>query len=59
MGDFNSIVTTINGLKHKSSCCSDDELKEIYGLYKQATMGDINLDKPSVTASVTDLKVGR
>lgn len=26
---------------------SDDELKEIYALFKQATVGDVNVGKPS------------
>merc|ERR1712059_203474 len=32
----------------------DDELKEVYGLYKQATKGDVNIDKPGML----DLKGG-
>ncbi|KAF2354087.1 Acyl-CoA-binding protein ACBP [Trinorchestia longiramus] len=27
---------------------TDDELKEIYGLYKQATVGDINTERPGM-----------
>ena len=27
---------------------SDDELKEIYALFKQASMGDININKPGM-----------
>ncbi|XP_069504497.1 acyl-CoA-binding domain-containing protein 7 [Ambystoma mexicanum] len=27
---------------------TDDELKELYGLYKQATVGDINIDAPGI-----------
>ena len=27
---------------------TDDELKEIYALYKQATVGDVNIDKPGM-----------
>ncbi|XP_018023004.1 acyl-CoA-binding protein [Hyalella azteca] len=27
---------------------TDDELKEIYGLYKQATIGDINTERPGM-----------
>ena len=26
---------------------TDEELKEVYALYKQATCGDINIEKPS------------
>ena len=32
---------------------TDEELIEVYGLHKQATVGDINIDKPAET----DLKV--
>ena len=27
---------------------TNDELKEIYGLYKQATVGDINTERPGM-----------
>ena len=27
---------------------TDDELKEIYALYKQATVGDVNIEKPGM-----------
>jgi len=27
---------------------SQEELKEIYALYKQATVGDVNIDKPGM-----------
>ncbi len=27
---------------------SDDELKEVYALYKQATVGDVNIDRPGM-----------
>ena len=52
MGDFDKAVDDISNKVAKTM--TDDELKEVYGLYKQATVGDINIDKPSVT----DLKVG-
>merc|ERR1712038_1088703 len=28
---------------------TDEELKEVYALYKQATCGDINIEKPGMT----------
>ncbi len=34
---------------------SDEELKEIYALYKQATVGDVNIDRPGML----DFKVRR
>ena len=52
MGDFDKAVDDISNKVAKTM--TDDELKEVYGLYKQATVGDINIDKPSIT----DLKVG-
>ena len=51
MGDFKKAVDDISNKIAKTM--TDDELKEVYGLYKQATVGDINIEKPSVT----DLKV--
>ena len=27
---------------------NDDELKEVYALYKQATFGDVNIEKPGM-----------
>ena len=52
MGDFEKAVDDISNKIAKTM--TDDELKDVYGLYKQATVGDINIEKPSVT----DLKVG-
>ena len=47
MGDFEKAVDDIRNKIAKTM--TDDELKEVYGLYKQATVGDINIEKPSVT----------
>ena len=47
MGDFEKAVDDISNKIAKTM--TDDELKEVYGLYKQATVGDINIEKPSVT----------
>ena len=46
-GDFEKAVDDIRNKIAKTM--TDDELKEVYGLYKQATVGDINIEKPSVT----------
>lgn len=37
--DFETAAENVKKLKSKPT---DDELKELYGLYKQATVGDIN-----------------
>ena len=47
MGDFEKAVDDISNKIAKTM--TDDELKEVYGLYKQATVGDINIEKPPVT----------
>lgn len=38
--DFETAAANVKKLKSKPT---DDELKELYGLYKQATVGDINI----------------
>ena len=36
-------------LKNKiNNTLTDEELKEVYALYKQATCGDVNVDKPGM-----------
>ena len=44
--DFEAAAELIKNKVNKT--LSDDELKEIYALYKQATCGDINIDKPGM-----------
>ena len=44
MGDFEKAVDDISNKVNKTM--TDDELKEIYALYKQATVGDCNLEAP-------------
>ena len=51
MVDFEKAVQEMNTRLAKS--LTDEDLIEIYGLYKQATVGDINVDKPAET----DIKV--
>ncbi|EDV26757.1 expressed hypothetical protein [Trichoplax adhaerens] len=41
--EFKSAVDKINNLASKPS---NEDLLEIYGLYKQATVGDCNTDRP-------------
>lgn len=42
--DFEAAVSDIsNKVAHT---LSNDELGEIYALYKQATVGDVNVDRP-------------
>ncbi|XP_007424768.1 acyl-CoA-binding domain-containing protein 7 [Python bivittatus] len=43
--DFETVAENVKKLKSKPT---DDELKELYGLYKQATVGDINTECPGV-----------
>jgi diazepam-binding inhibitor (GABA receptor modulating acyl-CoA-binding protein) len=51
MGDFEKAVDDVSNRVAKTM--SDQELKDIYALYKQAAVGDINIEKPGVL----DLKV--
>ncbi len=43
---FEEAVEIVNNKMNKT--LSNDELKEIYALYKQATVGDINTDRPGM-----------
>ncbi|XP_013907668.1 PREDICTED: acyl-CoA-binding domain-containing protein 7 [Thamnophis sirtalis] len=43
--DFEAAATNVTKLKSKPT---DDELKELYGLYKQATVGDVNTECPGM-----------
>ncbi|XP_063777522.1 acyl-CoA-binding domain-containing protein 7 [Pseudophryne corroboree] len=43
--DFDKAAEDVKNLKTKPI---DDELKELYGLYKQSTVGDINIDCPGM-----------
>uniref|UniRef100_A0A8C5QVK6 ACB domain-containing protein n=1 Tax=Leptobrachium leishanense TaxID=445787 RepID=A0A8C5QVK6_9ANUR len=43
--DFDKAAEDIRKLKTKPT---DDEMREIYGLFKQATVGDINIDSPGL-----------
>uniref|UniRef100_A0A098M0W9 Putative acyl-Coenzyme A binding domain containing 7 n=1 Tax=Hypsiglena sp. JMG-2014 TaxID=1550645 RepID=A0A098M0W9_9SAUR len=43
--DFETAAVNVKKLKSKPT---DDELKELYGLYKQATVGDINTECPGM-----------
>uniref|UniRef100_A0ACB8FV39 Uncharacterized protein n=1 Tax=Sphaerodactylus townsendi TaxID=933632 RepID=A0ACB8FV39_9SAUR len=40
MAEFESVAASVKQLKTKPT---DDELKELYGLYKQSTVGDVNI----------------
>ena len=44
--DFETAAETLKTKVNKT--LSDDELKEVYALYKQATAGDINIEKPGM-----------
>merc|ERR1712203_1053934 len=43
---FEEAVETISNKMNKTM--SNNELKEIYALYKQATVGDVNVDRPGM-----------
>ncbi|XP_015279246.1 PREDICTED: acyl-CoA-binding domain-containing protein 7 [Gekko japonicus] len=43
--NFDSAAENVRQLKARPS---DDELRELYGLYKQSTMGDINIECPGM-----------
>merc|ERR1739842_48376 len=43
---FEEAVDTVNNKMNKT--LSNDELKEIYALYKQAAVGDINVARPGM-----------
>ncbi|KAK8720936.1 hypothetical protein OTU49_013022, partial [Cherax quadricarinatus] len=43
--DFNEAAEKVKKLKTKPN---DEELKELYGLYKQVTVGDINTERPGM-----------
>ncbi|XP_053569979.1 acyl-CoA-binding domain-containing protein 7 [Bombina bombina] len=43
--NFDKAAEDVKKLKTKPT---DDELKELYGLYKQSTAGDINIECPGV-----------
>ncbi|XP_067648820.1 acyl-CoA-binding protein-like isoform X2 [Haliotis asinina] len=43
--EFNKAAEEVKNLKSKPS---DDEMLEIYALYKQATVGDCNTPKPGM-----------
>jgi len=44
--DFASAAEDISNNVNKT--LSDDELKEVYALYKQATIGDVNTSRPGM-----------
>ncbi|NP_001165067.1 acyl-CoA-binding domain-containing protein 7 [Xenopus tropicalis] len=43
--DFDKAAEDVKKLKTRPT---DEELKELYGLYKQSTVGDINIDCPGM-----------
>ena len=46
MATFDEAVDLVSNKINKKM--SDEELKEIYSLYKQATVGDVNIDRPGM-----------
>ncbi|XP_045491076.1 acyl-CoA-binding protein-like [Colias croceus] len=50
---FNSVAESVRNWKTKPS---DNENLALYSLYKQATIGDVNIASPSVTDVVSSAK---
>ena len=46
MSTFEEAVDLVSNKINKT--LSNDELKEVYALYKQATVGDVNVDRPGM-----------
>ena len=42
---FNTAVNIVKNLKKRPS---DEELLDLYGLYKQSTLGNVNTEKPNI-----------
>ncbi|XP_069377400.1 acyl-CoA-binding protein homolog isoform X1 [Paralichthys olivaceus] len=53
MESFNKAVEESTKLKQKPA---KDELSELYGLYKQALVGDVNFERPGILDFVGKLK---
>jgi diazepam-binding inhibitor (GABA receptor modulating acyl-CoA-binding protein) len=51
--EFKTAASIIKQLKNKPT---DNELLELYGLYKQATCGDINIPSPWFSVSEAGMK---
>lgn len=47
MSDFEKYAEALRARKDLESSVSQEQMLEIYGLYKQASVGDINIPKPS------------
>ncbi|KAK6490775.1 acyl-CoA-binding protein-like protein [Huso huso] len=43
--EFEKVAEDVKKVKSRPE---DEELLELYGLYKQATVGDINIDRPGM-----------
>ncbi|XP_027142641.1 acyl-CoA-binding domain-containing protein 7 [Larimichthys crocea] len=44
--EFEKVAADVKNLKKRPT---DEELLHLYGLYKQAVAGDVNIDKPGMT----------
>ncbi|MEE6489608.1 hypothetical protein FKM82_015625 [Ascaphus truei] len=51
--DFDKAAENVKKLKTKPN---DDEMKELYGLYKQSIVGDINIDCPGMVDIMSKAK---
>jgi len=46
MSNYKEFLTAADYVKKLKTTPTNDELSVLYGLYKQATVGDINITKP-------------
>lgn len=54
--NFEDAVEKVNKLKNTSSNFSNEDLLQLYAYYKQATIGDINIEQPSIINYTNYLK---
>ncbi len=45
---FDNVAALMKDQKDLKKTPSNDDLKTIYGLFKQATIGDVNIDRPGM-----------
>lgn len=50
MSNSQEFLTATETVKKLTQTPNNDELKKLYGLYKQAVNGDCNIEKPSMLA---------
>ena len=48
MGNSKEFLTAVEYVQKLKSRPNDSEMLELYGFYKQATVGDVNIDRPGM-----------